>query len=216
MPIGFIDYNRPRDVATTPTELEAEYRIITSVANKVTAEWYLTLDPDNVAQVSTVTITAGTTSDEYAVKVTVGSGAFTYRHKQVASETATSIAAFLATLINTNPNVAATSAAGIITIKSLIPGQAFTLANTDSTTVGNAVIATTTANSGTALHRKVAEAEITFSASTSGFPVTSVSGKWYDGASTPVMKQAFGPLVGTGNSTIDAIQTAQGITRPIS
>ena len=196
--------------------MESEYRIVTSVANKITTEWYLTLDPDNVAQVSTVTITAGTTSDEYAVKVTVGASVLTYRHKQVASQNATAIAVFLATIINTNPNVTATSAAAVITIKSLIPGQAFTLDNSDSTTVGNVVIATTTANSGTALHRKIGEAELTFSASTAGFPVVSVSGKWYDGASSPVLKQNFGPLVGTGNSTLDAIQTAQGITRPAS
>ncbi|MCC5616533.1 hypothetical protein LC605_15925 [Nostoc sp. CHAB 5836] len=216
MPIGVIDYDRPRDVATTPTELEAEYRIITSVANKITVEWYLTLNPDNVPQVSTVTITAGTTGDEYAIKATVGSSAPTYRHKQLAGETAPLIAAFLATLINTNPSLWATSAGAVITIKSLIPGQAFTLANTDSTTAGNVVIATTTANSGTALHRKIAEADMTFSANTSGFPVVSVSGRWYDGAASPALKQTFGPLVGTGNSTLDTIQIAQGIVRPTS
>jgi hypothetical protein len=98
----------------------------------------------------------------------------------------------------------------------LIPGQAFTLANTDSTTVGNVVIATTTANSGTALHRKIAEAEVSFSASESGFPKISTSGKWYDAALSPVQKQTFGPLIGTGYATLDAIQTAQGITRPSS
>ncbi len=216
MPIGVIDYERPRNTSTTPTELEAEYRISSAENNKVKIEWYLTLNPDNVPQVSTVTITSGSTGDEYAVKVTVGSSALTYRHKQVASETAASIATFLATLINTNPNVQATNVGGVITIKSLIPGQAFTLSNTDSTTVGNVVIATTTANSGTALHRKIAEAEIDFSANESGFPKISTSGKWYDAALSPVQKQSFGPLTGVGYATLDAIQLAQGIARPSS
>lgn len=216
MPIGLIDYDRPRNTATTPTELEAEYRITTSQSNKIKTEWYLTLDPNNVAQTSTVTITAGSTGDEYAIKVSVNSTSFTYRHKQVASETATSIAAFLATLINTNPNIQSTSNAAVITIKSLIPGQAFTLANTESTTAGNVVIATTTANAGTALHRKIAEAELAFSANNKGFPVVSVSGKWYDGADLPVFKQTFGPLIGVGNVTLDSIQIAQGIARPTS
>lgn len=216
MPIGVIDYNRPRDVSTTPTELEAEYRIITTNANKVKIEWYLTLDPANVAQVSTVTILSGTTGDDYAIKVTVGSSNLTYRYRQVAGDSATAIATFLATLINTNPNVQATNTAGVITVKSLIPGQAFTLANTDSTTVGNVAIATPTANAGTALHRKIGESEITFGASATGFPMISLSGKWYDGGAIPGFKQSFGPLVGTGNSTFDSLQLAAGIVRPTS
>ncbi|MEH2033205.1 MAG: hypothetical protein V7K67_26850 [Nostoc sp.] len=216
MPIGVIDYSRPKNSSTTPTELETEYRISTATPNTIAIEWYLTLDPDNVAQVSTVTVTAGTTGDEYAIAVTVGSSTLTYRHKQVASQTATAIATFLATLINTNPNVQATSVGAVITITSVIPGQAFTLANTDSTTPGNVVIATTTANAGTALHRKIGQANVVFGAIATGFPVINVSGNWYDGSASPVQQQAFGPLTGTGNSTIDAVQTAQGITRPSS
>ncbi|MBN3946428.1 MAG: hypothetical protein HWQ38_08020 [Nostoc sp. NMS7] len=216
MPIGVIDYDRPKNLATTPTELEAEFRVTTTTANAIKTEWFLTLDPNNVAQVSTVTITAGTTADFYAIQVTVGTDVHTYRHKQIASETATSIAAFLATLINTNANVQAQSSGNIITITSLIPAQAFVLSNADSTTVGNVVFATTTPNSGTVLHRKIADATLTFTANPAGFPSVNVSGNWYDGGLVPVLKQSFGPLVGTGNSTIDAIQTAQGVNRPIT
>jgi phage tail sheath gpL-like len=216
MPTGVIDYNRPKNTSTIATNLGSEYQITTTTENTITIDWFLSLDPTAIAQVSTVTISAGTLNDEYALTVTSGGSASEYMHKQVAGDTATTIASFLATLINTNPNVQAVSAGAVITVTSLIPGQAFTLANTDSTTPANVVIATTTANAGTAINRKIAEANVVFSASTTGFPVITLSGQWYDGSATPVLLQAFGPLTGTGNNSLDSIQTAQGIARPSS
>jgi hypothetical protein len=208
-------YGREKNVSTVETTLETEYRIDSlTVGNRVRTEWYMTLDPAAVPQVSTVTITSGVTNDDYVVILTVDAVARAYRHKQVAGDNAASIASFLATLINTHPAVKAVAASGVITITSLIPGQAFTIANTGSTTVGNIVIATTTANSGTTLHRKIGEVDLTFTINATGFPVASVSGRWYDAASLPVQRQVFGPLVGVGYSTIDALQTAAGISRP--
>jgi hypothetical protein len=123
------------------------------------------------------------------------------------------MAAFLATLINTNPNVAATSSAGVITITSAIPGQAFTLANTDSTTVGNVVIATTTANSGTALHRKVADIDVTFAVNANKFPTITLGGSWYNGAASPVVVLPVSVLSTSGPRSIDTLQTDAGIAR---
>lgn len=208
-----ITYPRPVETSTQQVTLETEYRIDTATGNQVKTEWYMTLDPGAVPQVSTVTITAGSTGDDYVISLTSNAVTKAYRHKQEAGETATAIATFLATLINTNPAVKATNAAGVITITSLVPGQAFTLANTGSTTTGNVTIATTTANAGTSLHRKIGEATVTFSVSSKGYPEVALSGKWFDGAAIPVQKQVYGPLKGVGYTTIDLLQTAAGIDR---
>lgn len=212
--LGGLDYNRPKDSSTTVTNLEAEYKIISTEINKTLIQWFLTLNPANVAQVSTVTITVGSETDEYAVAVTVGTSVMTYRHKQTADDTDNTIAAFLSKIINTNDNIFATHNLNVITITSLIPGQAFTLDNSDSTDTNKVVLATTTANSGTPLHRKIADVEVVFSIGANGFPRATFNGKWYDGSSVPVLRQNFGPLVGNGSDTVDSIQTAAGVARP--
>lgn len=210
---GIITYNRPQNSATTPTELETEYRISSPSGNAILTEVFMTLDPDNVAQVSTVTLSLGSAGDEYAIAIAVGADSWVYRHKQTASDTTVSMAAFLAAIINTNTNVKASASSGVITITSLIPGQAFTPTVTESTTAGNLVVATPTANAGTALHRKIGQMIATFSVNNLGFPQISTSGSWYNGASVPVLQQNFGPLLGVGNATLDSIQTAQGVAR---
>jgi hypothetical protein len=197
----------------TATTLETDYQISFPLANRVRITQNLTLDPAAVPQVSTVTLSAGSNGDDIAVHLTVGSTTWIYRHVKAAGDTVTTMAAFLATLINTNPNVAATSSAGVITITSAIPGQAFTLANTDSTTVGNVVIATTTANSGTALHRKVADIDVTFAVNANKFPTITLGGSWYNGAASPVVVLPVSVLSTSGPRSIDTLQTDAGIAR---
>ena len=214
MPTSSITYPRPLNSSAITTELETEYRITIPSPNKTKIEVYATLDPANVPQVNTVTISTGSEGDEYAIGITVNNTEKVYRHRQTATDTATTIADFLTTLINTDSNVHATAATGVITIKSLIPGQAFTVDVSESATPANLEDVNTVENVGNVLHRKISEAEVTFSVSTSGFPVISISGKWFDGAATPVQRQLFGPLTGVGGLTMDAIQTAAGITRP--
>jgi hypothetical protein len=213
MSIGTISYDRPANSTVTATTLETDYQISFPLANRVRITQNLTLDPAAVPQVSTVTLSAGSNGDDIAVHLTVGSTTWIYRHVKAAGDTVTTMAAFLATLINTNPNVAATSSAGVITITSAIPGQAFTLANTDSTTVGNVVIATTTANSGTALHRKVADIDVTFAVNANKFPTITLGGSWYNGAASPVVVLPVSVLSTSGPRSIDTLQTDAGIAR---
>lgn len=213
MSVGTISYDRPTSATVTATTLETDYQVSFPSANTVRITQNLTLDPAAVAQVSTVTLSAGSNGDDIAVHLTVGSTTWVYRHVKAAGDTVTTMAAFLATLINTNPNVAATSSAGVITITSAIPGQAFTLANTDSTTVGNVVIATTTANSGTALHRKIVDLDIAFSVNPNKFPTITLGGSWYNGAASPVVALPVSVLTTSGPKSIDAYQTDAGIPR---
>jgi hypothetical protein len=213
MSVGTISYDRPANSTVTATTLETDYQISFPLANRVRITQNLTLDPAAVPQVSTVTLSAGSTGDDIAIHLTVGSTTWVYRHVKAAGDTVATIAAFLATLINTNPNIAATSAAGVITITSAIPGQAFTLANTDSTVVGNVVIATTTANSGTALHRKVADIDVTFAVNANKFPTITLGGSWYNGAASPVVVLPVSVLSTSGPRSIDTLQTDAGIAR---
>jgi hypothetical protein len=213
MSVGTLSYDRPTSAIVTATTLETDYQISFPSANTVRITQNLTLDPSAVAQVSTVTLSAGSNGDDIAVHLTVGGTTWIYRHKKAAGDTVTTMAAFLATLINTNPNVAATSAAGVITITSAIPGQAFTLANTDSSTVGNVVIATTTANSGTTLHRKVVDLDVSFTVNTNKFPTVTLGGNWYNGAASPVVVLPVSNLTTAGPRSIDTLQTDAGIPR---
>lgn len=213
MPTGSLTYDRPNSSTTTPVTIKTDYATSVPVADKTRITQYYNLDPDAVAQVSTVTLSAGSTGDDIAIHLTVGATTWIYRHKKTSSDTVTTMAAFLATLINTNPNVYATSALGVITIKSAIAGQAFTLANTDSTTAGNVVIATTTANSGTALHRQVAVVDVGFSINVNKFPEITLSGNWYDGAASPAVALPIASLKVAGPKSVDTLQTDAGIAR---
>lgn len=213
MSVGTISYDRPANSTVVATTLETDYQVSFPSANTVRITQNLTLDPAAVAQVSTVTLSAGSTGDDIAVHLTVGATTWVYRHKKAAGDTVTTMAAFLAMLINTNPNVSATSSAGVITITSAIPGQAFTLANTDSTTAGSVVIATPTANSGTALHRKIVELDVAFTVNTNKFPTITLGGNWYNGAASPVVALPVSVLTTSGPKSIDTYQTDAGIAR---
>ena len=213
MSVGTLAYDRPANSTVVATTLETDYQVSFPSANTVKITQYLTLDPAAVPQVSTVTLSAGVTGDDIAVHLTVGATTWVYRHKKAAGDTVTTMAAFLAMLINTNPNVSATSSAGVITITSAIPGQAFTLANTDSTTAGNVVIATPTANSGTALHRKIVELDVAFTVNTNKFPTITLGGNWYNGAASPVVALPVSVLTTSGPKSIDVYQTDAGIPR---
>lgn len=214
---GSITYNRPYASVTQSTALEYETRVTKTADGKVKLELYVTLNPANVAQVSTVTLTAGSTGDDYIVVVTSGGVAKTYTRKMQASETATVLAADLATLIDTHPAVTATSAGGVITITANVPGTAFTAANTGSTTTGNVVVATTTANSGTALHRLVAAMEVATDVKVSdqgSFLFQKMNGTIYDGSAIPAAVKTWTLESPTVSKSLDTLQTEAGISRP--
>jgi hypothetical protein len=217
--IASITYPRIKESATEATVLPMQY-LVSFAGNVAKTEWYATLDPTAIAQVTTITFTAGTTGDDYAVTVTANSVAYTYRHKQEASQNATAIAAFMAAIMDTHPGVSVTATGAVVTVTSSVPGQAVTFDKTQSTTASNVVIATTTANAGTPLQRKIGEASVTFaitdvnSNGIGGFPEISLSGKWYDGALSPTVTQNFGPLKSTAPKSANALQISAGIPQP--
>ena len=192
--IANLTYNQ---VTTTSTSVsrQIEYQVAPDAVNpnKLVVVGSLNLSDTAVPQVSTITITAGSAGNEYAVTVGVtGSPSFTYRHKQVAGDTAASIAQFLATILDTNPNIVASVSGAVITVTGAVAGVAFTLDNSQSTTVGNVVTATTTAAAGTPKHRKIFDASLIFSVNANGFVTIESDGKFYDAALMPTVLQTFG------------------------
>jgi hypothetical protein len=210
--IASLTYNETNTtVASVSRDIEYLVAPDDTNPNKIIVTGSLDLSDDGVRQVSTITITSGTTGNEYAVAVqVVGQPTLIYRHKQPAGATAVALAAFLATLIDTNPHVVATATGAVITVKSAVAGVAFTLDNSDSTTVGNVVVATTTAAAGTAKHRKLFETALIFGVNATGFITVTSDGKFYDGAMTPVLLQNYGPIgVAIAPKAITAIAAAQ-------
>lgn len=98
-----------------------------------------------VKQVSTVTFTDGSSGDVYKVVINgniyslTDTGGTTYAN-------ATAIATAMATAMAGSTTVDVSSSGAVLTVTAKSAGTAFTIANTGSTTVGNVVIATTTAN----------------------------------------------------------------------
>lgn len=195
--VATLSYNQ---VTTTTAAInrQVEYLIKPDNTNQnriiVEASMDLSLST-SMAQVSSITVSTGNIGEEYAVSVQVtGQPTLTYRHKQVAGDTATSIAGFLAILINTNNNVIATASGGVITVKSAKAGDTFTLDNSQSTVPSKVVTATVTAATGTPKHRKLLEASLIFSINTSGFLILESDGNFFDGAAVPVVLQKFGKI----------------------
>jgi len=96
-----------------------------------------------VAQISTVTITDGASWDDYVV--VIDGQAYTVDDTGGALD-ATGIAEALVVLIDESTIVDVASTTNVVTITAKSAGNAFTIANTGSTTGGNVVIATPTAN----------------------------------------------------------------------
>ncbi|MFM6214196.1 hypothetical protein, partial [Planktothrix sp.] len=113
-----------------------------------------------VSQVNTMTITAGSTGDDYLIGVTAGDDSAIISYTQRSGDTATTIAARLLEEINGVPSASAlvsgTAAANVLTLTSDLPGVTITYDVGGSTTPSNIVVAQTTAASGTAKMRKVA------------------------------------------------------------
>ena len=192
--ISTLTYNRT-DI--TPTTVVTEYRYSGDAdnGNKQRIEQYMGLNSAAVAQKTTVTIAAGVNGNAYVVIVASNGVTRTYRHEQATGDTAASIANFLATIISTHLAVTAASENNVITISACVAGIPFTTANTGSTTVGNLVMATPTANSGTPKHRKRWDITLTFDVSAQGFERVTATGTCLDGAEPPVAANTFGPLV---------------------
>ena len=212
--VAVLSFERVQSTAVVTT-LETEYRksVDPTNGNKHKTEQFLTLDPLCASQVNTITIALGVVNDDYAVVITSGTDVLTYRHRQIAGDTANSIANFLAKIIDTSSYVQATSNAAVITITGAVPGAAFDVDNTTSTTPANLVIAETTPPAGTPKHRKRWEIIYTFSIKPNGFETVSCEGACYDGANPGTVIQRFGPLaLADAPRSLSQIQTEQGVS----
>lgn len=216
-----ITYDRPNSSATTSTTLASEFRKVSSTADTVKYEVYSTLDPDNVAQVDTITITAGTASDVYAVEVDDGTTSRVGAYVMQLGDTGAIIATRLAEVLDLHPGIVATATNNAITVTSIIPGVSVAYDKTQSTTVGNVIIANSVANAGTALHRKLADFSVKRTLVTTGtgdtkkdFESYQFSVNFYDGANPAVLVTAQGPVSLTATTDLNSIQVASGIAQP--
>lgn len=213
--VSSITYNKVT-TTTTPTTLPVaiEQSAATTIAKD---ELYMTLSSSAVAKVVTFTIT-GTPAAADIVHCTIavtGGYSFKYVYELNASDTVETAGSRLATLIDTDPNVQASAvfatSTSTITVTSAIPGQDFTL-TTGKTSTGLTVSAGTTgtANSGTAMRRKLAECTWTFDDSTDGYITAKGQVKFYNGGSSPTLLTTQDTAAYKHAQSIDAIRTAQG------
>lgn len=181
---------------TTPTNLPYEIKQ-TTVAGKSKDELWLTTASGTlpVAQVFEFAL-SGTVASGDVVHCTItdaDNNVRKYMTEAHASDTLTTLAAALAASISVDDDVVATSSAGTITVTSATPGRAFTAVTGKSGTVAISAGSNTTANSGTAKKRKIAEVELDYATSTDGFLTVTGTVKFFGGEnnpSTPAQTQA--------------------------
>lgn len=217
---GSLSYGRPRTSATLPVTLATSYEILPATdPNETSEDFYMDLDPDTVAQVSTITIAAGSTNDLYTVSIADGTTTNIYTYRQEAADTATIIAASLAELLDLHPGVRVTSATNVITVTGVHGGVVITIDVSASTTPGNAVVATPTAAVGTPLFVKIATVTTTkilteASAGVNGYPRVIMSVSFYDGDATTPLVLATREVSTTGPLSLDTIQLNNDIAQP--
>lgn len=233
--VGTITYDRPRSAAATEsTTLASEFRLVqpldsnsNPVDNAVEVEWWQELDPAAVAEVSTVTITAGTDGDYYTVSVDDGTTSEAYTYQQVTGDDADAIASKLAKRLDLHPGIRAEidgTTANQINVTGVVAGTALAIDESASTTALNVTVAETTAASGTAKHGHLGTFRLTFGSRTVGgtvpktYPQVSVTGDWYDAdtVSPPAtVTTTISARLLEGDKTFDEIQTANGVDRPV-
>ena len=217
---GTLDYNRPRTSTVVSTTLATVYDILPpTVANSTSEDVYFDLNPATVAQQSSITIAAGTTDDLYTVSIADGTTTDIYTYRQEAADTATIIATSLAQLLDLHPGVRVTSATNVITVKGVHGGTVITISVAAATTPGNLVVASVTPASGTPLYAKIAKITTTkelteATAGNNGFPRIKMETIYYDGDATTPVVVTTKEVYTTGPSSLDAIQSDNGIARP--
>jgi len=206
----------------TPITLETEHRVTQDSTTKDTIiEQWVNLDKDAQPQVETVTITTSVPVADCYFRVAIDgptAGAdrvYLYEFLTASGDTAPTIAARLAELIDQSVDVSAVAVTNTIVITSVLPGTngAFTATvdcrkKSDDTTISSKIAtATTTAASGTGKVRKIAQFALRLASSSSGAPELQVrDGVWYNGAASPVSVQQFGPIPFSGPTTLDALR----------
>lgn len=165
-------------------------------AGQTQVDFVVNMNDDAVAQVNTVTIASPVAAADsyYTVKITGVSTTTTFAFLSLAADvnSVTTIAANLAALVNTHPEVVATNASGVITITGVVPGAAFTVAvdcrvkASDTQDTGKISTASVTAASGTAKSRKMFTAYLDLSVA-SNQPRFEAAVTAFDGAASPTI-----------------------------
>jgi len=142
--------------------VEVQSRIVTTsfVDNGITkynVEYWVDMG-DATPQEDTVTVTAGSAGEIYALDITVGGTTESVDYVMMAGDTADDIAAAIAAEFSSaDITLAAASVSGnVVTVTSASPGSTATLDVSRSTTPGNFAVANTVAASGTGNSVKVA------------------------------------------------------------
>lgn len=211
--ISSITYDRVT-TSSTPTQLAAELK--SSVANnRFTNELFLNLTSNAVAQVDTFTI-SGTLAVDDVITVTIedaDGNEFDYIFKSK-STNIQAAGISIASLINLDDDVTASSSfsggTATVTIRSATPGRAFTTTTGKTGTVTVGAASTTTPSSGTAMKRKVGQAEWLVGVSDDGSVTVTGTVRFYDAASSPTQVQSQNTASYKHPRTIDAVRTAQG------
>lgn len=155
-------------------------------------------DPPNsavVAQVNTLTITAGLLDDIYSIAIT-SNGTTEYADAlQMSGDTGGTIATKLAEEIQNNTSKVSASVSGaVVTLTSNTPGEVVTYSVASSSTPANAVIGNVTAASGTLIPWKIQETTISSTSNNGNFTQT-IEANRYNGssltASTPTSSKTF-------------------------
>ena len=196
---GLLEYTQTV-TSTEPRSLEFYTNVYspTSGANsgKTLIDYYVNYNDAAVSKVEAVTIATPVAAANAYYTVTIAgtttTTTFTFLSLSADANTNAEVAAALAALINTHPDVVATSAAAIVTITGVVPGATFTCtvdcrAKADDSQVAVKIsTATSTAASGTA-DTGLMFSMATFLSVASNLPKLNMDVTAYDGASpTPV------------------------------
>lgn len=216
--IGSLSYNRLRLVDSLPVTLQTNYDILPSpAANQTVEDVFFDLDPAVIAQEDTITIAAGTTDDLYTVTIGDGTTTSTYTHRQTATDTADTVAASLAQVLDLHPGVRVTAATNVVTVKAVHGGEVITIDASTSSTPGNLVVASVTAPVGTPNYVKVmtitTTKELTDSGTDKGFPKVTMDVSFLDGDAVTPVQLSSKIVSSTGPRSLDTIQTNNGVIR---
>ena len=155
-----------------------------------------------VAQVNTLTITAGLPDDIYSIAIT-SNGTTEYADTlQISGDTEGTIATRLAEEIQNNTSKVSASVTGavvtftgaVVTLTSNTPGEVVTYSVASSSTPSNAVVGNVTAASGTLIPWKIQETTISSTSNNGNFTQTIEANRYNGGsltASTPTSSKTF-------------------------
>lgn len=204
--VGTFSFTTPAPAIVVNSTIETRS---TPITNGQSIEFFVDVIGGGVSQVSTLTITAGSTGNTYAASLSTGlsTDPDVYSYNQEAGDTGITIAARLAKEINLDSRIQAKSTGNVITMTGVLPGQAITLDVSLSTTPGNIILATTTPASGTALVRKLIKLDASVSVNSANQLELTMTPTMFSGDSAATPLGGSIPIVRAHTKTMATIKT---------